>query len=200
MKRVLYLLMLAMCQFSYSQAQSARSVLDKCAAVVSNKSGIKASFRMESARYGDFSGTIMLKDRKFCAQTDVATMWFDGKTQWTYLKKNDEVSITTPTEAQLQVINPYNFINLYKKDYQESMTTGASAYNVHLTATDAAKKIRELFITIDKKNYAPTEVKILQGTKWTTFHITDFKTTDLSDSVFRFNAKDFPSAEIIDLR
>ena len=110
------------------------------------------------------------------------------------------MSITTPTEAQLQVINPYNFINLYKKDYQESMTTGASAYNVHLTATDAAKKIRELFITIDKKNYAPTEVKILQGTKWTTFHITDFKTTDLSDSVFRFNAKDFPSAEIIDLR
>jgi hypothetical protein len=43
-------------------------------------------------------------------------------------------------------------------------------------------------------------VKLLQGTKWTIFDISDLKKQSVPDSQFRFNAKDFPQAEIIDLR
>ena len=39
-----------------------------------------------------------------------------------------------------------------------------------------------------------------QGKKWTTFTITDFKKGNIPDGVFRFNSKDFPQAEVIDLR
>ena len=183
-----------------AQAQNAKDVLDKCAAVVSNKDGVKASFRMESARYGSSSGTIAVKGRKFCVTTDIASIWFDGKTQWTYLKKNDEVSVTTPTEVQLQTLNPYNFITMYKKGFKQTMTTNASSYNVHLTADNSSKKISEMFITIDKKSYTPTEVKVLQGNKWTTFTISNLQKSKLDDAMFRFNSKDFPTAEVIDLR
>jgi hypothetical protein len=43
-------------------------------------------------------------------------------------------------------------------------------------------------------------VKLLQGKKWTIFDITDLKKQAIADSQFRFNSKDFPTAEVIDLR
>lgn len=200
MKKILILFSILMSCLTIAQAQNAKDVLDKCAAVVSNKDGVKASFRMESARYGSSSGTIAVKGRKFCVTTDIASIWFDGKTQWTYLKKNDEVSVTTPTEVQLQTLNPYNFITIYKKGFKQTMTTNASSYNVHLTADNSSKKISEMFITIDKKSFTPTEVKVLQGNKWTTFTISNLQKSKLDDAMFRFNSKDFPTAEVIDLR
>jgi outer membrane lipoprotein-sorting protein len=178
--------------------QTAKSVLDKTAAIVSNPSGVSANFRM-SGGMGDISGTIAVKGRKFNAKTPVAIMWFDGKTLWTYMKKNEEVNVTTPNETQLQRINPYNFINLYKQGYDITMNKSDNSFIVHLTSKKQ-DKIQELFITIDKKSYHPTQVKMLQGKKWTIFDISNLKTQTLSDAVFKFNSKDFPSAEVIDLR
>ena len=184
---------------SSSFAQSAKFVLDKAAATVTASSGVKANFRMTTTT-GNTSGTIAIKGKKFFATTPQAKVWFDGKTQWTYLKNNDEVNISNPTEAQLQAINPYNFITLYKRGYTYTMNTAGTNYVVHLTADNANKKIKELFITVNKKSYEPMQVKMLQGKKWTTFDITSIKKQNSADSQFRFNSADFPKAEIIDLR
>ena len=193
---------LVLCLFSMTPAtaQTAKQVLDKCAQTLSAPEGLQASFSMTSAQYGSTSGTISIKGRKFHATTPMAAMWFDGKTQWTYMKKNDEVSVTTPTETQLQAFNPYNFINIYKKGYKYTMTTSSTAYNVHLTATNKNARIKEMFITVDKKSYQPSEVKLLQNAKWTTFTISNLKKVSMADSAFRFNSKDYPTAEVIDLR
>jgi outer membrane lipoprotein-sorting protein len=174
-------------------------VLDKAAASVTVASGVKANFRMTTTT-GNTSGTIAIKGKKFYATTPQAKIWFDGKTQWTYLKNNDEVNVSNPTEAQLQAINPYNFINLYKNGYTYTMNTAGTNYVIHLTSNSADRKIKELFITVNKKSYEPMQVKMLQGKKWTTFDITSIKKEKIADSQFRFNSKDFPKAEIIDLR
>ena len=162
-------------------AQTAKSVLDKAAANITVKSGVQVKFKVT----GSMGNT---------------SVWFDGKTQWTYMKNNDEVNVTTPTESQLQAINPYNFINLYKNGYDATLNSSGKDYVVHLTASTKDKKIRELFITVNKSSNTPTQVKLLQGTKWTIFDISDLKKQSVPDSQFRFNAKDFPQAEIIDLR
>lgn len=195
-KIVLVMSLLLVC--TVSLGQTAKSVLDKAAATVSNKNGVQADFTMTGGM-GDVSGTIAVKGRKFHATTPVATMWFDGKTMWTYMKKNDEVNVTTPNEAQLQKINPYNFINLYKQGYNMTMNKSDKAYTVHLTS-QKADRIQELFITVDKKTYQPTQVKMLQGKKWTSFDIRNLKAQTLSDAIFTFSSKDFPTAEVIDLR
>jgi len=181
------------------QAQTAKSVLDKATATVTMKDGVKADFKMTGSM-GSTSGTIIIKGKKFHATTPHASIWFDGKTQWTYMKDNDEVNIVNPTEAQLQAINPYNFLHLYKKGYDATLNSNGNNHVVHLTASKASNKIKELFITIDKKTNHPTQVKLLQGKKWTVFDITNLKKQSASDADFRFNAKDFPHAEIIDLR
>lgn len=182
-----------------SFAQSAKAVLDKAAGTITAKSGVKANFKMTTAN-GSTSGTIAIKGKKFYATTPQAKVWFDGKTQWTYLKNNDEVNVSNPTEAQLQAINPYNFINIYKRGYTYTMNTAGSDYVIHLMASNADRKIKELFISVNKKSYQPKQVKMLQGKKWTTFDINSIKKENIPDSQFRFNAKDFPKAEVIDLR
>lgn len=198
MKRISFLITAALLSVAI-YAQTATSVLDKAAATVTMKEGVKADFKM-SGSMGNTSGTIVIKGKKFHATTPQASVWFDGKTQWTYLKDNDEVNVSTPNESQLQAINPYNFLNLYKKGYKATMNSNGNSHVVHLTASSDDRKIKELFVTVDKKTYQPTQVKLLQGKKWTVFDITNIKKQATADAEFRFNAKEFPHAEIIDLR
>ena len=190
----------AMCLFGALSinAQTAKEVLDKTAAVVSSKGGAQASFTI-SGQSMNASGTIAIKGKKFHATTPQATIWFVGKTQWTYMKKNDEVNIANPTESQLAAINPYNFIYMYKKGYNYTMEKKGGNFVVHLTAT-GKKSIQEMYLTVGQKSYSPSQVRYKTAKGWTTIDIRNFKAANLSDGMFRFNSKDFPHAEVIDLR
>ena len=190
------LLMLLIAAASYGQ--TAQQVLDKTASVVSNKSGASASFTIKGSNLST-SGTIAIKGKKFQATTPQATIWFDGKTQWTYMKKNDEVNVANPTDAELAAINPYNFIYMYKNGYDYAMTKKGQNYEIHLT-TKQKKSVSEMYIIINQKTYTPSQIRLKQQKAWTTIDIKNFKKVSLSDGTFRFNAKDFPTAEVIDLR
>ena len=180
------------------EAQTAKQVLDKTAAVVAAKSGAKASFSIKGDQM-NASGTIAIKGKKFHATAPQATIWFDGKTQWTYLKKNDEVNVANPTESELAAINPYNFIYMYQKGYKYTMEKKNGSFIVHLTGSDK-RGIQEMYITIHQKTYIPSQIRMRQQKGWTTITISGFKQSKLSDGMFRFNSKDFPNAEVIDLR
>ena len=183
-------------------AQTAKQVLDKTAAVVSAKEGVQANFSIKSSKGVNLntSGTIAVKGKKFHATTPQATIWFDGKTMWTYMKKNDEVNVTNPTESQLAVINPYNFIYLYKQGYSYKLEKIDKSYIVHLYATDKKKSIQEMHITVMQKSYIPLTISYRTAKGVTTINITNFKATAQPDGTFHFNSKDFPSVEVIDLR
>lgn len=200
MKRVALLLFsvcIILCSYAQSPAQ-ARKILDKTASVVGRKGGASASFAIKG-KNGSMSGTISIKGNKFKANASNAIVWFDGKTQWTYMKSSQEVNISNPTEAQQQAMNPYKFITLYKSGFDITMKNMASGWQIHLVAQNKARSIKEMYITIGR-NYQPKEVKMRQADGWTTINISNFKAANISDSAFRFNAKQFPNAEIIDLR
>ena len=196
---VLVALMACLLASNSAFGQTAKQVLEKTATVVSAASGVQAQFSIKGTAI-NASGSISVKGNKFCATTPEAAIWFDGKTQWTYLRKNDEVNVSSPTEAQLTAINPYNFIYLYKKGYTYTMEKKATTYIVHLTATDKKKPIQEMYITIAQKSHTPSQIRMKQTKGWTTIDISHFKTAHLADANFRFNSKDFPTAEVIDLR
>lgn len=195
LKITLVLLLMAVASYG----QSAKEVLDKAAKAVSNKSGVTASFTLKGGQMND-KGTISIKGRKFHATTPDAIVWFDGKTQWTYIKKNEEVNVANPNESQLQNLNPYNFIYLYKKGYSYTMTKEKGSFLVHLTATNKRLTAQEMYITINQKTYIPSQIRLKHQKGWNTIEVSNFKNAKLSDEIFRFNSKDFPKAEVIDLR
>ncbi len=176
----------------------ARKILDKTAAIIGSKNGASANFSI-TGKYGSTSGTIAIKGNKFNAHTPQATVWFDGKTQWTYVRKSQEVNVSNPTEAQQQSMNPYKFINIYKNGFKLGMKNVSGGWQIHLTAINQKRTIKEMYIVVSK-NYMPQEIKMRQSKGWSTIKVSDFKSKKLNDSAFRFNSKDYPQAEIIDLR
>ena len=199
MKKILAIAFAAMMSLG-TMAQTAQQVLDKTAAVIGNKKGATANFKLSSPKYGSASGTITIKGNKFNARTPQAIVWFNGKTQWSYLKMTNEVNISTPNEAKRMSMNPYTFMSMYKNGYNLSMTTSGSNYVVHMTAQNKKRSVQEAYITINKGSYKPTAVKMRQGNDWTTISITNFKAKNQPNSKFSFNQKDFPKADVIDLR
>ena len=93
-----------------------------------------------------------------------------------YMPSTNEVNVSTPNEVQQAAMNPYTFINMYKSGYKLSMNKVGSDYQVHLVAEKGNKGIPEIYVLVDAS----------------------YK--KLSDNLFSFNSKDFPTAEVIDLR
>ena len=200
MRKLITMLTLAIALGMTATAQNAKKILDKTASVVAYKGGASANFSISGTKTTATSGSISIKGNKFQARTPMAVIWFDGKTSWTYMKSSEEVSVSTPTAAQLTAMNPYSFINLYKNGYKYTAKTEGNSYEVHLTATSKAKNIQEMYITVNKNTYVPSLIRMRRGANWTTIKVSNFKRANLSDATFRFNAKDYPKAEIIDLR
>jgi len=200
MKKIILLLPLLLLTLTVAadNASDARKVLDKTASEINRKGGASASFTISGGKIGNTSGTIAIKGSKFCATTPSATMWYDGKTQWTYMKSNNEVNVATPDTKKQMMLNPYTFISLYKKGYNLSMKTQGNTRQVHMVA-QGKSAIKEMYITVDK-NYRPTQVRMNQNGSWTTITITNFSGKSISDGAFQFNSKDYPTAEVVDLR
>lgn len=201
MKKIIILILCITCGMTIQaqNATKARQILDKTAAIVGNKGGASANFTISGEKV-NASGKISIKGNKFTATTPDATIWYDGKTQWTYMKSSEEVNISTPNEAQQAQMNPYKFITIYKNGYTLGMKNVSGGYEIHLTAQDQKRSIKEMYITVNSRTYLPTKVRLRQGSKWTTITISNFKSVNLSDGIFTFNSKDFPNAEVIDLR
>lgn len=200
-KITMIFLLTAMAISSFGQnATQARKILDKTAAIINSKNGATANFTISGTQTGTVSGVLSIKGNMFHIATPQSMIWYNGKTQWTYLKSTDEVNISTPTQTQQMTMNPYRFINMYKSGYNIGMTDSGKSYNVHLTAQKKNGGIQEMYIFIDKKSYQPSTVKLRYGKGWTTITVRNFKAKNLSNKTFTFSSKDFPHAEIIDLR
>lgn len=199
MKKIILLTFMALTSL-VTFAQTAQQVLDKTAKIIGNKSGASANFQMSSPKYGSATGTIAIKGNKFHARTGQATVWYNGKTQWTYMKSTNEVNVSNPTQAQQMSMNPYTFINIYKTGYTSSLKSSGSNYEVRLVAQNKKRTVQELVLTINKKSYIPSQIKMRQGNTWSTITVSNFRAKSVPNSTFVFNSKDFPKAEIIDLR
>src|SRR5574344_114385 len=183
LRRASLVAMLILCvQGSFSQESAARKVLDKAAASLGG-GGITASFSVNTfngtALQGGTSGSISIKGSKFHASTPQAIVWFDGKTEWTYMKNNDEVNVSTPTAAQLQQMNPYHFINIYKQGYSmkliKTKLRNTPVYEVHLKAQSKSQELQQVLISVDKNSYQPLCVRMLRDkNKWTMLSISKF--------------------------
>lgn len=204
MKQIKYLLLLAaifMADSIFAQnANQARTCLDKATAIVANQGGVTARFALSRpGSVGRTSGTISVKGTKFVATTPQMTIWFNGKTQWSYMKSTNEVNISTPTEAQRLSMNPYSLMTMYRQGYDLSMTNKGNAYLIHMKAANAQRSVQEVYVTVSK-NYQLQAIRMKQGGKWTTITVSGIQRKNLSDALFTFNRKSHPSAEIIDLR
>ena len=194
------------------QQSQAKVILDKTAEAFRKAGGVKADFTVKAVTNGLVegaeNGTIQLKGEKFVLKTSDIITWFDGKTQWSYVTKNDEVNVSTPTQEELQQINPYTFLYMYQKGFSYKLGTvktfqGKAVWEVVLTANDKKQELESITLYVTKNAYEPVCIQLQQRGQKTRNEITvtAYQTgLDYADDVFTFDRKAYPTAEVIDLR
>lgn len=190
----------------------AAAILAQAAAVYENANGLTAAFTLrthsEATRTTEsFEGTIDMKGDKFVLNTPDMVTWFDGRTQWTYVGRNDEVNVSTPTGDELQFTNPALLLRTYQKGFtpsykgESTAPNGKAAYEIELTPKKKGD-ILKVNLQIEKLTHYPASIT-LEGKNGLshTIRISKLKTNiNQPDDFFVFKEADFPDAEIIDLR
>lgn len=195
----------------FAQQKEAKDVLDKTSANFRKAGGVEAGFTIKIKAKGQtdglLAGNIRLKGDKFVLKTTDAITWFDGETQWSYLTDSEEVNISNPTEEELQGINPYALLSIYEKGFSYALGKtrtyqGRSIYEVVLTSTEKTKEMSKLILYVAKDTYQPLYIlaELNNGSR-NEIVITSYRGGQkFDDSIFVFDKKQYPRAEIIDLR
>jgi outer membrane lipoprotein-sorting protein len=190
-------------------AQNATEVLNKTAQKLSSCGGIDASFEATtykgSSVAGSATGKILIKGNKFKMASPQMTVWFDGKNQWTLLAGGSEVNLTEPTNEELQTINPYTFINLYKNGYTSTLRStnyqGKKCHEILLRSQKKNNSIQEMRVVVDVSSYLPYSIRLKQNGNWIRIRVNKIQVgKKCNDSQFKFNKSSFPNVELIDLR
>ena len=194
------ILILLTCLSAFSQSsQQAKIVLDKISKTINKNVGFTAQYTAIGKGIGRSSGAIFVKVNKVKRVTPQMTLWSDGKTTWTYVKSIKEVNISYAKSANIQDLNPYALLGLYKTGYILSLKNNKTGYTVYIKSNKKTNKIKQAIISTNKI-YKPTIIKVLNGNYWTIIYIRNIKTTKLNDNIFHFNKSKAPGAEIVDLR
>ncbi|MBR1838538.1 MAG: hypothetical protein IJ786_03180 [Bacteroidaceae bacterium] len=192
-----------------AQDSEARAVLDQVANQLKNAGGIQAQFTITSyngrEEAGSSSGTLSVKGRKFKLVSPQIQQWFDGTTLWALEAGATEIYVSKPTRAELQQINPYSFVDMYKQGYvlnvDEDIYEGHPIKDIHLVSKSTKNPIQELYVSVGQDNM-PFSVRVRMGKKnWLKIRINSLKTgIRFPDTDFVLNTARFPNYEIIDLR
>ena len=195
-------LFIAASVFTYAgEDNRAKAILDQTAKAYREAGGINILFE------GTQRGTLLLKGECFYLECSGVKSWFDGETQWSYVEENEEVTVSNPSPKELQSINPYSFIGLYKQGYQYHIGPlkqykGNNITEINLQAENPQQNIQHATLYVSNKDGQPFFIKITDCNKNTnSIEINSLKKgLNLPDNRFVFDKKKYPQAEIIDLR
>ena len=214
MKRLIFLLILSLWsmvngQWSIAFAQDAMKVLDITADHIRKAGNVKIEYKasiFEGANEKlSTTGTMWLQETKLKLDAEGVSTWYNGKTRWCYVESTNEVNIDEPSKKEMAAMNPYTFMNIYKKGFKmtvkETVLRGEAVYEVYLKARYAKMDVKEVYVDIRKSDYQPLCVRVREDNDWQRVSILSFKGgLQLGDDFFTFPEKDYPNVLINDMR
>lgn len=149
------------------------------------------------------AGTVMLKKDSYRLDLPDNIIWYDGKTSWSLLVDEQEITITEPEKDDNSFLShPSLVYTMYKKNYKcRLLEENKSSYIIDLYPEDLKTDIIRIRLYIDK-NYrlSGMEYKRKDGI---TINI-NVKTYNLTikpdPRSFSFNAGKYRDFDIIDMR
>ena len=212
MKKILSLLLFTLVSIASSLGQNAKEILDKASDTFLKSGGVIATFTLNAKEMNNNrtyiqDGAAYMKGDKFKIEIADAITWFDGKTQWTYIKDNEEVNVSAPTGTELQSISPSILFSIYKTGYNlkyngEKKVNGKIVDEIEMTAQSKKNELKKIVVQIDKTDNTFAKITLYDSNGMeNTLIINSYKVDKtLTDDFFVFNSKEYPDVDIIDLR
>lgn len=182
--------------------ETATTIMQRCADKFRKAPALDAQFAIADTSR-PISGTLSLSRSRFRMKTPLISIWYDGKTQWTYIDENKEVNITEPTKEELMESNPFEVIANFNSHYKcRKLKSAPGTDIIELMPKSAGQAVSLAKITIDRKTGWPTAINITfsngNSTSVSIVKINVLKS--LPASTFTFDKKAYPVSEIVDLR
>jgi outer membrane lipoprotein-sorting protein len=161
---------------------------------------------LESKSKEERKGKVLVKGNKFQLDMTEQTIYCDGKTIWTYLKKYNEVQINSFNPKD-EMLTPDKIFKLAEKDYMSRLgdkytSGGKNIQIIELTPNDKSVSYSKIKLHINLADNS-----ILKGVVFDknaihyTYIISNFKSNiDVADSKFSFNKANHEGVMVTDLR
>lgn len=201
-KQLLTLIIILVAATVARAADSGTEIMERCAVKFKTAPSVTVDFAV-AHNSGEDRGKLTMSKDLFKIVTPEMSIWFDGTTQWSYLKSNNEVNITEPTGEELMESNPFELLNSFASHFNcRAMASSASSDIVELTPKTNDMAISYAKITISKSTGWPTAMVIVfDGGNTSSVSISSVKIgVVLPKSQFKFDKALLPGVQIVDLR
>lgn len=212
MKSLQSLIILSIALLTQAIAQkdpAAKEVLDAMSNKYKKIPAFQAEFSYTMEDDGDeidegFRGTILVKGEKYKLIMDEQEITFDGSDIYTYLKEENEVTISEydPEEEEISLSTIFNIYQSgYKYVYTESKNNGAIDV-VDLVPEDRDKDYFKIRMEISSAGKELKNFKVFDksGSRYV-YKVLKFKEDpSITDKAFAFEQSKYPNAEVIDFR
>jgi outer membrane lipoprotein-sorting protein len=219
MKIILLNVFIFCCFTGFSQLNSlgksdpaAKVILDNVSAKFKTYKTVTAHFTLSITDAGGKiegvkKGTVYMKGSKYRVNISGQEIYSDGDNIWTYDQSSNEVQITKFDPTANTITPQKMFTNFYDKDFLYKLNgvtkkSGKTIQEIELTPIDKTKTFYKVLVEIDKssKNIISTKVFEKNGNRYI-YTIMDMKiNSNIPESLFVFNIKNYPKVEVVDLR
>jgi outer membrane lipoprotein-sorting protein len=223
-KTILYtLLALTICTNAFAQKDAqAKAILNQVSAKYKSYDLIKAdfSFTLDNQQAGvkeTQTGTLISKAKagkykvtlySSATAKDVdKEIISDGKSQWTYLKKDKEVQVGDAGKSGDGLSNPSQIFTIYEKGYKylytgEQKIAGKAYQAIDLTPENEKASIFKVRLLVDKAKKQIYSALLFDknGNKYNYVVKSFTPNAPITDSTFGWDAKAHPGVEVVDLR
>lgn len=183
-------------------AGTPEEILNQAAAKFAEAPSITAAYTI-TASQGKYSGRISFAGDKFTMTSPQILTWYDGKTQWSYNKELNEVSISEPTAQELSQINPFVIINNFRNGFTATSLTAPKGFlKLQLKSKEADTDVAEAIVTLNEKTMMPTQIQLTTSDKQEITILLTSVTIGRKYNIkaFQFHAPNYPGVQTVDLR
>ncbi len=207
MRKNFLLLSLLLPLFAFAQNDAA-ALLDKVVAGMKADAALQLDYTYalydeeEVPVYSD-KGILKLDNERYSLDMENMKVWCDGATQWSYMADIDEVYITDAGSDEAQNLSPLYIMEMYRENYTLELGKGPSGVClVTMTAQDVEAEVNKVELVVEPGTsrlvgmfvYMPgqghAEVQLENYTPKCKF----------AKDTYRCPVKEFPTAEVIDMR
>ncbi|MEP1780550.1 MAG: outer membrane lipoprotein carrier protein LolA [Reichenbachiella sp.] len=212
MKSIQFLFILSIALLTQAIAQkdpAAKAVLDAMSTKYQNIPAFRAEFSYTMEDDGDeidegFKGTILVRGEKYKLIMDEQEVIFDGVDIYTFLKEENEMTISTydPEEEEISLSNIFDIYKSgYKYVYTESKNNG-SIDVIDLVPEDREKDYFKIRMKIASSNKELKSFKVFDksGSRYLYKVLKFNEDSSISENIFTYDQSKYPNAEVIDFR
>lgn len=212
MRKLIFILIVFIPFLSFSQNEKAKKILDKVSEKTASYPSIKAEFNFimenlqEDIKEESF-GKLWTKDDMYKLKLLGRTEYFNGKTKWTHLVDEEEVTISNTDGSNENEMNPAKLLTIYKEGFkyyykQERYEKGRALHVIDLIPKDLDKDYSRIRLKIDKdKNLIYSMKRFGKDGNYYTIEVVKYTLDKVyKDTMFSFKKSVYPDVEVIDLR